>query len=166
MLLRHGKSDWHAGAADDFSRPLNRRGEKAGRRIARWLQDNRQVPEYIISSPATRACRTAELVCDATGMAQDRMVTDRRLYHAGVGELLAVIRQAPPELRSLMVVGHNPGLEELLEYLCTDTLPLSGNGKLMPTAALAVLEHSASWETLQAGTARLLQLVRPRELAD
>ena len=166
MLMRHGKSDWLAGAVDDFNRPLAKRGEKASRRIGKWLLENDLLPELIISSPASRACKTAQNVCTVAGMPTGILSADERLYLAGVESLLEVIHQCPPAAGSLMVIGHNPGLEELLEYLCTDPAPEAANGKLMPTAALALLQLKGPWNELDAGSASLQILIRPRQLGN
>lgn len=164
MLLRHGKSDWHAGGTDDFSRPLAKRGTKASRKIGSWLLDNDLLPDYIISSPATRAHETADIVCRVTGIPACSASSDERLYLADVSSLLEVIHQCPPAAGRLMIVGHNPGLEELLEYLCADPPPDPDDGKLLPTAALALLQFNGAWNELDAGAARLQILTRPREL--
>jgi phosphohistidine phosphatase len=161
MLLRHGKSDWHAGAADDFSRPLSQRGEKASKRIGKWLLDNDLLPDCIISSPAARARKTADNVCAVSGIETGVIRTDERLYLADISSLLEVIRQCPPVIDSLMIVGHNPGLEELLEYLCVDPATETANGKLMPTASLALLQFDAAWNAVAAGSARLQRMIRP-----
>jgi phosphohistidine phosphatase len=166
MLLRHGKSDWHVGASGDFSRPLAKRGEEASKRIGRWLLDHDLLPEYIISSPATRASRTADNVCAVTGIAESALSTDERLYLADVSSLLEVIHQCLPAAGSLMIVGHNPGLEELLEYLCDDPAPVPANEKLMPTASLALLQFNGAWSELTADSACLQRLVRPRQPRD
>jgi phosphohistidine phosphatase len=166
MLLRHGKSDWHAGAGGDFGRPLARRGEEASMRIGSWLLDHDLLPEYIIASPAARARKTADNVCSVTGIAASVLSTDERLYLADVGSLLEVIRQCPPAAGSLMIVGHNPGLEELLEHLCTDPAPEPEDGKLMPTAALAILQFNGAWNALDTASAHLQALTRPRLLKD
>jgi phosphohistidine phosphatase len=160
LLLRHGKSDWHTDAADDFSRPLSKRGKKASDRIGKWLLDNELLPDCIISSPATRAYKTAAHVCAISGISGSALGTNERLYLADVTALLDVIRQCPPAAGSLMIVGHNPGLEELLEYLCADPLAEPENGKLMPTATLAVLKFNGAWNELGAGSARLQILTR------
>jgi phosphohistidine phosphatase len=163
LLLRHGKSDWQAGACDDFSRPLSKRGKKASRRIGAWLLENGLLPDRIISAPATRAYQTAEYVCEVSGMSGSVLGTDKRLYLADVGSLLDIIHQCPSAAGSLMIVGHNPGLEELLEYLCADPPPETENGKLMPTATLAVLKLNGAWNELGAGSAHLHTLTRPRQ---
>ena len=166
MLLRHGKSDWLAGATKDFNRPLAKRGEKASRRIGKWLLENGLFPEHIISSPASRAYKTAQNVCTVAGMPTAILSADERLYLADVESLLEVIHQCPPDACSLMIIGHNPGLEDLLDYLCTDPAPEYANGKLMPTAALALLQFNGPWNELDAGSARLQMLIRPRQLGD
>lgn len=164
--MRHGKSDWQAGAADDFSRPLAARGQRDSPRIGRWLAEHGLLPDYIACSPAVRANETALLVCQGAGLSTGCIYHDERLYLAGVSELLAVINDIPKTAGAHMVIGHNPGLKELLVHLAGERVTGSGHRKLMPTAALAQLQIPGDDRLLSAGSARLLAWIRPRELID
>ncbi|MGB5540994.1 MAG: histidine phosphatase family protein [Gammaproteobacteria bacterium] len=166
LLLRHGKSDWEAGAADDFRRPLARRGTRNSKRIGRWLTEQGLRPEMIIASPAARTLRTATLVCKALDIPPEQIVRDDRVYLASSPALLGVLRQLPPGLHTAMLVGHNPGLEDLLADLLGDSVPRPEDDKLMPTAALARLEIDTDWQRLGYDRARLVELVRARSLDD
>jgi len=166
LLMRHGKSDWKAGAADDSGRPLNRRGKKASALIGGWLRKQGLVPDSIIVSPAVRARETARIVADAAGCPAERLTLDERLYLTGVAQHLEVLQDCAPQAGTLLLIGHNPGLEELLDALCKDPPATPKNGKMMPTAAVAVLHVPQPLNSLQPGQALLRELVRPRELAD
>ncbi|MGD2112015.1 MAG: histidine phosphatase family protein [Gammaproteobacteria bacterium] len=166
LLLRHGKSDWQAGATDDFSRPLAKRGTHNSKRIGQWLAAQALRPDVVLASPAARTLRTATLVCKALDIPPGQIVQDDRIYLASQATLLGVLRELPAGARMAMLVGHNPGLEELLAGLLGDAVPRPEDGKLMPTAALARLELDADWQHLDAGRARLAELVRARHLEE
>jgi phosphohistidine phosphatase len=160
--MRHGKSDRDSGTTDDFSRPLSRRGLRDAPRIGKWLAENGLIPAYIACSPAVRTNETALLVCNGADISTDRIYHDERLYLASLGDLLAVLRDISAGPEPLMLIGHNPGLEDLLLYLAGDAAAHSGRRKIMPTAALAHLQFTGN--TPAPGSVRLLTLLRPREL--
>jgi phosphohistidine phosphatase len=163
LLLRHGKSSANGGD-DDFHRPLTDRGKRGAQRIGVYLATHKMIPDHVISSPAERAQVTAEKCLKAMGQGAGGIVQDHRIYHAGSEELLDVVRQAPAAATRVMIVGHNPGLEELLLYLTGGTLDSAEDGKLLPTATLAVLRTDHGWQDQQPGGARLAALIRPRTL--
>jgi phosphohistidine phosphatase len=164
MLLRHAKSDWDSGAVDDFARPLAERGRKAAERMGVWMRRHAGVPDYVISSPAVRVRETVRILCEVLGRDATQVVYEDSLYLADAGELLSLVHGFPDEAKSVMLVGHNPGLEELLVYLCGDDVPTAANGKLLPTAALAQIAVAAAWRNLRKNSGRLIAITRPREL--
>jgi len=164
LLLRHAKSDWDSGAADDFARPLAKRGRSAAHRMGGWMRLHQIIPDHIVSSTAVRARETALLVCEALGIAAPQVVFEDRLYLADVDALLSVLRDCPQAVRNVMLIGHNPGMEDFLIYLCGDDLPTSANGKLLPTAALAQIDLPRQWRTLKKGSGRVIAITRPKEL--
>ncbi|MEN8204940.1 MAG: histidine phosphatase family protein [Pseudomonadota bacterium] len=163
LLLRHGKSDWSTGL-DDFHRPLTDRGKRGAQRIGVWLAQQKMVPDFIVTSPAERALVTAQKACKAMGNGDEGIQRDRRLYAAGIDELVAVLGDCPPDAGRVMLVGHNPGLEELLVWLASDTVTVPDDGKLLPTATLARLYMPADWQALIAGCAQLDAITRPAML--
>ena len=164
MLLRHAKSDWDSGAADDFDRPLAKRGRGAAKRMAAWMMQHDIVPECVISSTAVRARETTAIVGDVLGLDAARIEYQDRLYLADVEELLAAARDCPKSAKSVMLVGHNPGLEDLLTYLCGDRVPTAANGKLLPTAALAQIALPDNWKILHRNSGEIIAITRPKEL--
>ena len=164
ILLRHGKSDWSTNN-DDFDRPLKKRGKNASIQAGEWLSANKQVPDFVITSPATRAMQTAEIACEAMGIKKEDIYSRKHIYLATTEELLYVLEDCPEQAQCVMLVGHNPGLEELLYYLVNGTMTIPEDGKLMPTATLAILEMPDTWAQLQTGSAKLEFLLRPRELS-
>lgn len=164
LVMRHAKSDRAGESGDDFARPLAKRGLKDAPRIGQWLLANDLLPDHLLASPAVRARETALAVAGALGLPAESVHFDERLYLAGCERLLEVVAEAPAKARRLLLVGHNPGLDELVEYLAEDPPARSTGGKLMTTAALACFETDESWRRLSPGGARLLQLLRPRDL--
>jgi phosphohistidine phosphatase len=163
LILRHGKSDWSAGT-DDFNRPLKKRGKRGAKVIAKWIRDQGLAPDLVISSPATRAIDTARRVMAALDKDAAGIETDERVYEATVEQLLGVLGDCSPDAKRVMLVGHNPGLEELLLYLVPTPPMIPEDGKLMPTAALACLTMPDDWRSLSDGSARLLHLIKPASL--
>ena len=159
LLLRHGKSDWDAGV-DDYYRPLKDRGKRGAQRIGVWLAQQKIVPDLIVTSPAERALVTAQKACKAMGNGDQGIQRDKRIYAAAIDELLAVLADCPQDAGRVMLVGHNPGLEELLAWLARETVPLPEDGKLLPTATLARLQMPADWRALVAGCAQLESITR------
>jgi phosphohistidine phosphatase len=158
LLLRHAKSSWKNPDQADHDRPLNKRGRGDAPRIGRVVRDARLVPDVIISSTAARAVETAERVAETAGCA-DRIEHDGRVYHADPESIIEVVSQVCGDPGCVMVIGHNPGLELLLEAL-TDA------EEELPTAAMARIEIEIDrWaELAAASTATLVQVWRPREL--
>ena len=158
LILRHGKSSWKNLRLADHDRPLKARGKRDAPRMGRLLRDEALTPDLIISSTAERALATAELAalaCDYEGTIE----TTRDFYHAAPEAYIERLQELPDEVRRVMVVGHNPGMEELIAEL-------TGEEERFPTAALAQvalpIEH---WEQLDEATeGELLNLWRPKEL--
>lgn len=159
LVLRHAKSSWDDPALDDHERPLNARGERDAPRMGRLARKERLPVELIISSDALRARLTARAVADASGY-RGEILLDPRLYHASAAEILAVLRSAVEhDIATVMIVGHNPGLEDLVARL-------TGEPESLPTAALAQIALPIDrWPDLTASTrGTLVGLWRPKEL--
>ena len=162
-LLRHAKSSWDDGALSDRDRPLAPRGRRAATRIARWAREHDVRPQLVVTSSAARAQETLQGVLP--GLGEPEVWIEVTLYAASAETLLHRVRALPDEAEEAMLVGHNPGLGDLV-------LQLAEPGKLrkraeakVPTGALATLEANiASWSELEPGGARLVAFVVPREL--
>ncbi len=166
LIMRHGKSDWNTDSQSDFERPLAKRGQKAVKRIGKWLIQQELTPDYIISSPANRAQQTAIGICRKLKLAESSITWEPRIYGADMQTLLDVLVACPPEKQKVMLIGHNPGLEMLLRYLAGETFETSQDHNPMPTAALASLDMPDNWESLDTGAGKLISIIYPRELAD
>ena len=158
LVLRHAKSSWNDSALGDHERPLNERGRRDGPRIGRLLREFRLIPDIVISSDAVRAQRTAEAVAEAARYVGE-ILLDERLYLASPADILSLLQTVREDADRIMVVGHNPGLEGLVEHL-------TGEREDMPTATLAqIVLPIDRWCDLQPSTrGTLVDLWRPGEL--
>jgi phosphohistidine phosphatase len=141
ILLRHAKSDWSEPGLADHDRPLAPRGRDAASRMGAWLKAHGPVPDLVLCSTATRARQTLALALEALGAAPETRF-DRGLYLAGGAGVLKRLRLAPDTAATVMVVGHNPDLEQLARRLATtgDEAALDRLREKVPTAGLAVIE--------------------------
>jgi len=162
LILRHAKSSWDSAAGTDFDRPLAPRGIRNARRLGEYLAECELTPDLAISSAAQRARETAQLALEAGPPVN--IDFRESLYHAGLATLVNTIREQDNGLGRLMLVGHNPGMDQLLVYLCESEISLTGSGKLMTTAALARVECSCSWADLEPESCNLLSLLRPSDI--
>ena len=166
-LFRHAKSDWHDPRARDFDRPLNLRGEKGAGLMGRHIRDHGVKWDRVIASPAVRVAETIELAAKASGR-PIAVNWDRRIYLASSATLLDLLREQKDAAGSILMVGHNPGLEDIIFDLVPDdgTSPLRDQVEVkFPTASFAVLELDiAHWADLIERCGRLVHLTRPRDL--
>jgi phosphohistidine phosphatase len=136
IVLRHAKSDW-SGGEPDIDRPLARRGLRQAPEAGQWLAAHAGRLDLALVSPAQRTRSTWELVAAQLTDPPEARV-DVRLYAASGGQLLAVLRELPDDLSTVVLVGHNPGVEDLVERL-------TGRLVELPTSALAVVTGWESW---------------------
>lgn len=153
-LLRHAKSSWDDANLADFDRPLNKRGLKTVPLVARTIVENRFPIDLIVASPAVRTRQTATLLKEAARLRAE-IRFDERIYEAGPQRLLEVIGGTADDKNSVMLVGHNPGLEGLIKVL-------SGEIWSMKTAALAVIDSDIErWREIAAGNGKLRAFISP-----
>ena len=158
LILRHAKSSWDDASMSDHERPLNDRGLKTAPLMGKLLNDNGIVPDAIFSSTARRAQHTAELAAKAAGF-KNKITTVKRFYPGDPIDYIETLQKSDDTLKSIMVVGHNPGLEEL-------TYTLTKERHELPTATLAHLELPIDhWKDLSSKTkAKLIRINRPKEI--
>jgi phosphohistidine phosphatase len=157
LLLRHAKSSWDDSALADHDRPLTARGRRAAKLIGAHLRRERIRVSLVLCSSARRARETLDLVA-APGEAQ----IERELYGASADELLERLRRVPEEVDAVMLIGHNPAIQDLAVRLVGGGSEL-GERKF-PTGALATLTFTGPWRALQPKRAELAAFVRPRDL--
>src|SRR5678815_781839 len=129
LVLKHAKSSWSDPALDDHERPLNKRGRRDAPRMGELVREYGLIPDVVISSDAVRARLTAEAVAEAARYAGE-VLLDPRLYLAWPDDILSLLQRVRERAETVMIVGHNPGLEKLVEQL-------TGEWQDLPTAALA-----------------------------
>ena len=157
LLLRHAKSSWGDSSLADFDRPLAPRGLKDAPRMGRALKAQGVVPDLIISSPAVRAKETVEAVVAAAGLSVSPEF-DQNIYEASTAELMKLVRSISDSKSCALLVGHNPGFENLLSRL-------TGDSESMPTAALACMEFQIdSWNNIEEGEGKLAWFLTPKTL--
>ena len=164
VLLRHAKSAWPD--VPDQDRPLARRGQRDVPAIGRWLRTVGCVPDQVLCSTARRAVETWQLAQTRLG-ATPPVTFDDGVYQASAAQLAQLVRQVQPGVRTLLVVGHNPTMQELAFMLAgdgSDAEASQGIAIKFPTAAIAILEFDGDWAELDRGAARLTRFVIPSEL--
>ena len=122
VLIRHGKSSWKNPGLRDFDRPLNKRGKADAPAMGWRLAQRSLIPDRLLSSPARRAIGTAEIIADAIGFPAGRISRMDRLYGAAVTDLLDILRELDDGDDIVYLVGHNPGLTDLINSTCSDFL--------------------------------------------
>ena len=161
-IMRHAKSDWSGPQISDFERPINKRGTKNAMRIGEWMNENNHIPQKIISSPALRAKETIELVTEQISKFNlEDLTYEDELYLAGFTQLIEFINTYKDKVQSLMLVGHNPGIENLVNYLCDR----SGDKEtIVTTANLFIFKFSSDSFNTAVDTIELVEVIKPREL--
>ena len=156
-ILRHAKSSWDDSSLSDFERPLNERGFKAAPLMGEMMRKNGFVPEIIVCSTAKRAEQTAKLVKESAEF-EAEINFEAAIYEASPMTLLHIVSEIDDEFNSALIVGHNPGFENLVRIL-------TEKSETMPTAALAVVDlEIESWNETNAERGNLREFVRPKDL--
>ena len=157
-LLRHAKSSWKDASLSDFERPLKRRGREAAQLVGERLAQEKLKNPVLICSPAVRTRETAELVLKSSKLRVEER-WDERIYEASLRDLRQVVTEIPDDKKVVILIGHNPGFEELLAFL-------TGESRRMPTAALAKIEFEVSWKDIEARSGKLDWFTTPKALSE
>ena len=160
LLLRHAKSSWKDESLSDFDRPLNERGKKAAQAIGRYIRKQKIMPDLVLSSPAVRARETTGIITSTAKLTAE-IRYDQRIYEADPPRLVQVLSQIENNFCSVLLVGHNPGIEELISLL-------TGSSQHMPTAALAKirLEGADDWSEISQAKAILELTIKPKDITE
>ena len=167
-LLRHAKSSWGDPSLKDFDRPLNGRGREAAQLMGAVIRREGLRPDHVLCSPAVRTRQTLELVRVEYPALPDAEIQER-LYHASPATLLRALHEAPTTAHHVMLVGHNPGLQQLAVWLVGRGAPSKRRAleEKLPTGALAVLTFDVlRWIDLRPGGGHLRLFARPRDAAE
>jgi phosphohistidine phosphatase len=173
FLLRHAKSDRAAGKhMQDFDRPLNARGRVATPRMGAYMKEKGYVPQLVLCSSAVRTQETLDLLLPFFSPAP-KVRNSKTLYLAEWSTILKTVRDVPVGTQSVLVIGHNPGIERLAVALALNASGAAERARAeklvekYPTAALAVFDLEGNgWASLRPGSGRLLDFVRPKDLDD
>lgn len=164
-LLRHAKSSWDDPALADHDRPLAPRGRRASKTIAEHVRRERITPGLVLCSSSVRTRETLARISGGFDDASEvRVEIERGLYTATAEELIARLREVPGEVESVMLIGHQPAIQDLALALAGAGKQLERLSEKFPTAALATLLVPGAWDEPVPGTARLVAFVKPREL--
>ena len=167
ILFRHAKSEWPAGVPD-HERPLGKRGRRTAPVMGAFLERAHLLPDIALVSTARRAIETWELALAACGTAIN-WKEEPRLYDAPVNALLDIVRQAPPDIRTLLLVGHNPGMETFAADLIAHGAEpdMARRREKFPTAGLAVIDFDDDeWAKVDNGRGALLRFATPKAIED
>ena len=149
-LVRHAKSSWKYPNLDDFERPLNKRGRKNAPFMGQLLKKLKVTPDLIISSPANRAATTARIIAAKINFALENIRYSETIYEFSEGTLIQVVKHIDDGVAKAMVVGHNPGLNGLANYLGDQSI------SNIPTAGIYCLDlNIASWTKIRENCAKL-----------
>ncbi|MEO8285888.1 MAG: histidine phosphatase family protein [Chloroflexota bacterium] len=162
LILRHGKAQTGAPNGDK-ARVLVDRGERESEAMGQLMRDLNLHIDAVVSSDAARARQTAEIAAKAAGFSGD-ITLEPAIYGAGLDTLLSVVRKLPGNRETVLLVGHNPGFEDLVSALGEE----GSEPESLPTAGLAHLafDRAATWRDVREGTGRLVALHRPKDLRE
>lgn len=169
LLFRHAKSDWGNVDLSDIDRPLNARGRKAAATMGQFMRAQRLIPELVLCSAAVRTRETLDIAFEGLAKKARKPVVrfETELYLASPDRILRFIRDCKPDVSSLMIIGHNPGMELLALQLAAaadDSTVHERLGEKFPTAALAVIDVP-QWDSVEEASGQLVAFITPRQLA-
>ena len=158
-VVRHAKAE-HSFGMTDFDRSLRRKGHREAERMQRWLAAQPEPASLVVSSAARRAVETARYIARGFGLSEDALATDEELYGAPAGTLFEALRQLPPGTGDVALVGHNPGVSDLVGVL------IGSPFQDLPTCGIAMLTCPAPWGDLIPGAAELALVASPDTVSE
>ena len=161
LLLRHAEAYPESSGSSDFDRPLSDQGKAEAIHVANWLNEHNGLPDQARSSTATRARQTAGAVFGQRAIDTFKLTFDDRLYLAGLQTLLEILAETSDSVEQLLLLGHNPGLTHLLDYLAPPDA-LSRDHQLLTPASIALMTFNLNWSDLNHQCGSSCQLIYPR----
>jgi len=159
ILVRHAKSSWKDTSLNDIQRPLNKRGKKDAPKMGKYMAEHNIQPEVIFSSPGLRALTTARLISVRIGIKPSDIIVNKNIYTFNSEDLLNAIKSLKNKFDRVMIVGHNPAITELVNYLCGSKIDN------VPTCGVAVLRFPVnSWKKVSKNKAKLESFDYPKKL--
>lgn len=159
LIWRHAKSDWSNEDISDKERALSERGRRNAKKMADWMAAQNLLPDVILCSTAKRAQQTLNRLCKDCEV---QVLNLDSLYLASLSTLLSEL--AKVEGKRVLLIGHNPGLQNLIDYLRDLPIEQSSQVKLLPTAAVAQFIMPADWSQLERGDGKLVAITRPKDI--
>lgn len=156
-LMRHAKSSWKDSTIDDFDRPLNKRGLNDAPLVGKYLYNQKIAFDEIISSPARRAANTAELIANEIKF-DHKIIFESSIYNANSSDLLKVIRSIKEDVHQFILIGHNPSLNELANYLLKEEIDN------IPTAGVVAISFDVDWKEIIEKSGKLVFFIYPKIL--
>ena len=166
-LARHAKSSWNMNFTKDFDRPLNKRGESDAIMMGEEMKNRLWRPERIIASPAMRVKQTCATYFESLDYPVEEILWNKEIYEAYTVTLLQILNSLDENISSVMLIGHNPAMEDLLIQLCgmpQVSQRRQADGKIFTTANIAKLTTNGTWKDLITDEVHLDELLRPKEL--
>jgi phosphohistidine phosphatase len=145
-IIRHAKSCWEDATLPDIVRPLNQRGRDATVLVGSYLKEKHIIPDYILSSPATRALHTAFSISDITGFDIAKLITDASIYFGNAKKVVKLIEKIPDRYNNVFLFGHEPVLSDVIELLTNDVLV-----KFPTCAACNIIFETETWSKIESG---------------
>jgi len=159
IIVRHAKSSWKDSTLNDIQRPLNKRGNKDASKMGKHLDKKKIIPQAIFSSSGLRALTTARLISVEIGMKPTEIIVEDDLYTFNSEQLLDAIKTFPDDYEKIMVVGHNPAVTDITNFLSGSEIDN------IPTCGVAILKLSVdSWKDIEKNTAKLSRFDYPKKL--
>ena len=159
VLMRHAKSDWSVSGQKDFDRELNPRGNRDAPRMGgRLVQEKNFNPDCVVSSPAVRTTNTVRYVCEQLKYDEEKIVFEPDIFEGSVRSLLKIVNSFDNSLNTILLVGHNPGLSYLAEYLTKQEI-----GELPTAGVISMLFELDSWDQISEGTGSLEWFIYPKD---
>jgi len=163
FILRHGKVQ-KTRASEIPRLELKDKGKRNAQRMGAWLAQKALLPDFVVSSPAPCAVTTAQKCCKSAGLCGDVVTRDARLYPGTVADVMDVVRELPKTARRVMVVGHNPALDNALATLSRAPVPRNEKDGILLPGTLAHLHIDGAWHDVDAGCGKVLDIVEPKTL--
>jgi phosphohistidine phosphatase len=155
-LVRHAKSSWKDSSLDDLERPLNRRGKRDAPFMGELLKEKVVNPDVVISSPAKRASKTAQIITEHIGYSKKDIIYSEEIYEASSRELVDFIKKIDDKYNSVMLFGHNPGFTMLNNYLSKNYIDN------IPTCGIVALQFNINWKEIDKNSAKMLFFDYPK----
>lgn len=156
IIVRHAKSSWKHPELSDFERPLNKRGKRDAPFMGEKLSDKNVSPDLILASPAKRAFITAKIISEKVKYPADKIAFNKNIYEASVNDLLKIINDIDEHRKSVMLVGHNPGLTSLNNFLTNRFIDN------IPTCGIVSIIFNCKWQEVDEASGEVDYFIYPK----